>query len=185
MDVMDQGRVWQREREKAAALDAAIEYEDKLPTAGRRRRAAGQDQKDEHKTERTAKMITSQDQIRRLNAAAEKLATADEEFRAVCREIAESGDSSEAEPASRAATVTTLKMPRARRGKRGSAAPADDKIRYHPKMQVTCAVCRTGGLRAKSQGGKYYPYTHVNPQTGSPCPGAETEAIVTPDIGDE
>ncbi len=110
-------------------------------------------------------MIT-QEQVRRVREAAERLETAQVEFERVFREIAG--------PQGSVADTTKAKG----RRKSTDGAGADPKPQYRAHLHVKCAACGKVQSGGKVVGDKTYPYRHANPEDTAICAGSDQPGAV-------
>jgi hypothetical protein len=174
--------------EKAAALDAAIEYEDTVLQPDSDNSGLNFEFCNLHfefLVKGMAMMITK-DQWLRFDASAAALRKANENFRAICRELGGDEESPDARDAATnqadpaplpqppaaisppAPTTTRRANPRAGPGAKSYAS---GKSHYHPGIRIQCLSC--GGIveGASQKGDKYFPYRHPNRETDGPCGG--------------
>jgi len=155
--------------EKAAALDAAIEYEDALPATHNQ---TSNIQKSQRDTEMD--FIDGKD-MQELNEAAAGVKAAQDRFRAACRRIGGQ------EPMATEGTETQDKPAgsKARRHTgtgRGHRPPVEGdlpagQVQKKPWKKIACSVCsEIFGQRIYQ--GQAYPILHKDPGTGQPCKGS-------------
>lgn len=149
----------QREEDKAAALDRAIEYEDALPDSD----------KDCHMIDRQL--------LQELDEAAGDMAAVEERIRGICAKIAASGGPGQETlvPAIGVTSGNSKPSHGPGRGRPGwRAAVKDDpavKATARPWKKIVCPVCReTMGSRRFQD--VDYPILHKNDQTGEACKGS-------------
>lgn len=161
-----------REKEKAAAMDAAIDYED----AWQGPRDEGQEGTQGTKG---TQMIQGQGQGQSRDVIAELVDATTEFMRArrkmmgLVLEVAQvQGDLGAAEPQAGNQQPQTNNDGRAKPGRRRSELPAG-KTRYLPQEMIQCRKCGAAVTGVKERDGNRYPYRHKNRITGSICQGED------------
>jgi hypothetical protein len=155
--------------EKAAALEAAIEFEDRIvATANERQPAKGWIM-----DETTSQGVASSPLDEMVELAA-RMKADHARLVELCKEIylanrTEAASPQAGELAGRPAAVAG----RGRRARR--TAPAGEKKYWEPKVKVVCLECG-GTFGSVRVGTKHYPYNHTDPTTKEPCKGVERPA---------
>lgn len=172
----------EREIEKAAALDRAIEFEDACLNLCTGDACVGPTVDSGFLLKGPTMMVTKEQWLR-LDAAAKNLRFADDEFRAACRNIGMVDQGEEAAPAPGPAPSdpppgTAKVAANSTNGRRSRVEPnakshTSGKTYYHSGIRIQCTSCGefVDGTREKE--GKWFPYRHPDPKTGEKCGGTD------------
>lgn len=159
------------DEEKAAALDAAIDYEDAWlgqPATGNRLPT----------TELKGQTMLDKDVLLELDEAFAALRQAEDKVVSICARIAAGSP-----PAAGLAEARKTRAVRAVTVRRGPHVPRDPGQKNEPMKKVRCIRCSVV-VGSRIVAGKRYPAAHYVPGTQAVCPGrAEVAELVARGAG--